>query len=44
MKTKVAIYACYSTDKQDESSIGGQVKNCNPLSTSTYSLIALAIS
>lgn len=28
MKNKVAIYARYSTDKQDRSSIDGQIKNC----------------
>ena len=31
---KVAIYARYSTDKQDESSITGQIKNCEALAES----------
>ena len=31
MKPKAIIYARYSTDKQDESSIMGQIRNCREL-------------
>ena len=34
MKTKVAIYARYSTDKQDQSSITGQTRNCEAFAKS----------